>query len=153
MYSITQLTQEIRAIVHTRIQRKERIQPNWITQDIINTHPLIEGEDSDFYLCLGRETIREQVRKQISRFKLTPDKAVNINQQLVLPGYERLQVFYLIESDGEQIAIPLEQMSDAQRQAKIDELRAMGSGCYQHARELERYRDEHPAPPNHEVAA
>lgn len=145
MYSITLLAQEIRAIVHDRIQRKEPIQPNWITQEIINTHSLIEGEDSDFYLCVGRETIREQVRKQISRFKLSPDKALNVDQQLVLPGYERLQVFYLVESDGEQIAIPLERMSESQRQAKIDELRAMGAGCYQHARELERYDREHPA--------
>ncbi len=145
MYSISQLTHEIRATVDERIERKEPIQPNWIAQQILGNHSLIEGHDTDFYQCVAYETVREQVRKQISRFKLAPEQAAHVNRQLVLPGYERLQAFYLIESDGEQIAIPLVRMTSAQRKAKTDELRTMGDGCHQHADELERYDQEHPA--------
>jgi hypothetical protein len=145
MYSLSQLTQEIRALIDARIQSKHAIHPDWITQEILNNHADVDGEDSDFYLCVGKESVRAQVRQQINRFKLTPDKALNVDRQLVLPGYERLQSFYLIGADGEQIAMPLERMSAAQRQAKILELRAMGDGCHQHADELERYAAEHPA--------
>lgn len=144
MYSISQLNNEIRAVVDARIQCKEVIQPDWITQEIINHHPAIDGDDSDFYFCVGRETIRDQVRKQINRFKLTPEKASLASRQQVLPGYEYLQEFYLLESGGEQIAIPLVRMSTRQRKSKIKELRAMGDGCHLHADELERYDEEHP---------
>ncbi len=145
MYSISQLNQEIREAVDGRIQRKETIQPDWITQEIISRHQLIDGDDADFYVCVGRETIREQVRKQINRFKLTPEKASAASRQTVLPGYEYLQEFYLIESFGEQVAVPLERMSASQRKIKIVELRTMGDGCHQHADELERYDTEHPS--------
>lgn len=145
MYSISQLNQEIREAVDVRIQRKETIQPDWITQEIISKHSMIDGDDADFYMCVGRETVREQVRKQINRFKLTPEKASAAARQAVLPGYEYLQEFYLIESCGEQIAIPLERMTAYQRKSKIGELRTMGDGCHQHADELERYDAEHPS--------
>ena len=152
MYSVSQLTQEIRSVIDQRIEKKQPIHPDWVTQEIINRHSEIMGDDTNFYLCVGREAIRDQVRKQINRFRLTPEKALNLDQQLVLPGYERLQRFYLIESDSTQIAIPLEKMTNAQRKAKVIELRAMGDGCHQHADELERYDNEHPAP-TREVAA
>lgn len=153
MYSLSQLNQEIRVLVDARVQAHAAIHPDWITQEILNGHPDIDGVDSDFYLCVGRESVRAQVRQQINRFKLTPDKALYIDRQLVLPGYERLQVFYLIDADGEQVAIPIEQMSAGQRLAKIAELRAMGDGCHQHAAELERYAAEHPAPDEQDRAA
>lgn len=153
MYSISQLNQEIRTLVDARIQAKCAIHPDWITQEILNNHPDVDGDDSDFYLCVGKESVRSQVRQQINRFKLAPDKALHVDRQLVLPGYERLQVFYLIESEGEQVAIPLVRLSGSQRKAKIAELRAMGDGCYQHADELERYDAEHPASAERDRAA
>lgn len=144
MYSLSQLTQEIRAVVDGRIRQKQIIHPDWVTQEILNRHREIDGGDTDFYLCVGRETVRSQVRAQISRFKLAPEKALNIDRQLVLPGYEHLQLFYLIETNGVQMAVPLEQMTRSQRKAKAAELRAMGDGCHQHADELDRYDEEHP---------
>lgn len=153
MYKISHLTKEIRAIIDSRIQRNDPVKPDWVTKEILDAHQEISGDDSDFYFCLAREAIRDQVRKQINRFRLTPEQALVVDKQIVLPGFERLQRAYLIEINGDQIAIPIEKMTDAQLQTKITELEAMGDGCYQHATELKRYRDEHPAPPNHEVAA
>lgn len=144
MYSLAQLTQEIREIVDSKIKRREIINPDWVTQEIIGGHQEIEGSDSDFYLCVGRETIRAQVRGQINRFRLSPEKAIQVDRQLVLPGYERLQAFYLVGDGQAQIAIPLEKMTSPQRKAKASELRAMGAGCNQHADEIDRYDEEHP---------
>lgn len=59
--------------------------------------------------------------------------------QLVLEGFERLQKEYLIEEDGAQVSVPIEEMSDAQLMEKHAELRAMGDGCYLHADEILRY--------------
>ena len=36
--------------------------------------------------------------------------------------------------------IHIQDMTDAQLQAKADEYRAMGAGCFQHADEIDRYR-------------
>lgn len=145
MYSINQLVKEIRSVIDCRMSRKEPIHPDWVTQEIISSHQGVDGEDSDFYLCVGRETIRSQVRKQINRFALSPEKAIETDRQLVLPGYERLQAFYLVDIGGEQVAVPIERMTRPQRKAKATELRAMGDGCYQHADEMERYDAEHPS--------
>ena len=41
---------------------------------------------------------------------------------------------------SEQVAIRIQDMTDAQLQAKADEYRAMGAGCFQHADEIDRYR-------------
>ena len=144
MYTTNQLVQEIRIIIDSRISRRQTINPDWVTQEIMNQHQDFVGNDADFYQCVGRESIRDQVRKQINRFRVTPEKAKNIDRQLVLPGYQYLQQAYLIETGGEQIAIPLERLDCFQRKSKITELRAMGDGCYQHADELERYNAEHP---------
>lgn len=145
MYTINDLVLEIRALIDARIARREPVNPDWVTQEILNQHAQMDGPDSAFYRCVSRETVRTHVRQQINRFRVTPEKAQTIDRQLVLPGYQYLQQAYLIGADGEQIAMPLEQMSAAQRQAKIIELRAMGDGCHQHADELERYTAEHPA--------
>lgn len=147
MYKIGQLAKEIRAIVDGRIKRNMPVQPDWVVKEILDSHQEITGNDSDFYFCVAREAIRDQVRKQINRFRLSQEQAVAIDKQIVLPGFERLQRAYLIEIRGKQIAVPLEKMTSLQRQAKIAELQAMGDGCFQHAEELERYDSEHPAPP------
>ncbi|MFO1351885.1 MAG: hypothetical protein U1F68_14925 [Gammaproteobacteria bacterium] len=144
MYKVSDLVKEIREVIDARIKRGDLIHPDWVTQQVMVAHPEPLGDESDFYLCMARETVRDQVRKQIGRYKLSPEKALIKDRETLLPGFEHLQQAYLIDVQGEQIAVPLKQMNSAQRRAKIDELRAMGAGCYQHASELERYDDEHP---------
>lgn len=144
MYSMSELVKEIRDMTDSSVHRGVSVNPDWVTKQIIDQHSEITGDDSDFYLCTSKETVRDQVRKQLNRFKLSPDKALMADPQIVLPGFERLQRAYLIDIGEQQIAVPIEKMTFQQRQRKVAELRAMGAGCYLHANELERYNDEHP---------
>lgn len=144
MYSISQLVKEIAEITDHLVKQGIALHPDWVTQKIQSNHQNIEGDDSDFYTCVSKETIRDQVRKRINKFKIKPEQNSDVDRQLVMPGFERLQLAYVIEMDGTQIAVPLRIMSSAQRRAKSAELRAMGAGCYQHADEIDRYDEEHP---------
>lgn len=145
MYSMSQLVKEIASYTDDLVKRGATLHPDFVTQKILADHQSIEGNDSDFYTCVSKETIRDQVLKRIRKFKVKPESQIDPDSQIVIPGFEYVQIAYVIEADGEQIAVPLIKMTTAQRHAKAAELRAMGAGCYQHADELERYDSLYPA--------
>ena len=138
MYTMADLTREIAQELESLTSQRATLNRDWVVQAILSKHNDVAGEDEDFYRCASRKTVESAVRQQINRFDLraevTPDK------QLVLEGFERLQRYYAFEDRGVQIAIPVEDMTDAQLGAKQAELIAMGAGCYQHADEIGRYR-------------
>lgn len=144
MYKLSELVTEIRSITDRFIGHGATLHPDWITQEIMSNHSEIIGNDADFHLCVSRETVRNQVRRQINRYKNTPENAANPDKQLVLEGFQYVQRAYLIDANGDQVAIPIERMTSAMRKAKIEELRAMGRGCLRHADELERYDSAYP---------
>lgn len=144
MYSRNDLVNEIRAISDGFLKKGIAMHPDWVTDEIMKSHKDIKGDDADFYLLAARDTVRDEVRKQINRFKLSPEKALDIDRQLILDGFERLQIAYVIDISGTAVAISLKKMTSDQRRAKSSELRAMGAGCYQHADELDRYDDLSP---------
>jgi hypothetical protein len=78
------------------------------------------------------------VRQQIN--KMRPEPAGN-QQQLVMPGFERLQTHYLVERDKERVAVRIDHLTDDEIEAKACEQETMGRACFQHADELRRYRD------------
>ena len=137
MYSLSDLKQEIEQTIHS-MESQSRLHPEWITQAVMSRHSDLDGEDSDFYQCCTRAEVRSQVRKRLNQYKASADTGVD--RQIVLEGFERLQKRYLIPENGEQVAIRIQDMTDAQLQAKADEYRAMGAGCFQHADEIDRYR-------------
>lgn len=139
MYSMADLTREIAEAISTLMEQGQTLRREWIVQTILARHDDVEGEDADFYRCASRKTIEGAVRQQINRFE--PKAEVTPDRQLVLEGFERLQRYYALEERGELIAIPVDAMTDAQLEAKQAELIAMGAGCYQHAEEIQRYRD------------
>lgn len=144
MYKLSDLVNEIRSITDRSIRNGETLHPDWVTQEIMANHCGVDGDDADFHLCVSRETVRDQVRRQINRYKNTPESAANPDKQLVLEGFSYVQRAYLVDVKGTQVAIPIERMTSAMRKAKIDELRAMGRGCMRHADELERYDAAYP---------
>jgi len=138
MYSTADLTAEIELVIEQlEANHARKLHPDWITQAVMYRHTGIDGEDADFYQCVGRAHVREAVRQRLNRFRAKAE--VEADKQLVLEGFERLQKRYLITEDGEQVAIRVQDMTSAQRKLKANELRTMGAGCYQHADELERY--------------
>jgi len=153
MYSINELGQEIAGCIDTAIANGQKIHPKWVTQQILCNHPDIEGEDADFYKVVGKDSVYDHVRRRINRFKLAPENELEVDSQLTLPGFKRVQKAYLTEIEGVPIAIPVDRLSSPQRLAKVRELRLMGAGCYAHADELERYDRDHPNPDPETIAA
>lgn len=144
MYTMSDLTAEIEGVIED-LERNQasRLDRDWITQQVISQHPDVEGDDADFYACITREKVRDAVRSRLNRYKAKAE--VSPDPQLILAGFERLQRYYAFEDGQQQVAIRIEDMTDAQLEAKERELMAMGAGCYQHADELRRYRDKRKA--------
>ena len=112
-----------------------------MTQRICNDYAHIDGADAQFWRCAGREYIRNEIRKRLNRFTAKPE--LQADPQLVLPGHNRLQQWYLLDQDdGESVAVRVDLMTDAQVLQKARELEAMGQGCFDHARELRVYLEQ-----------
>lgn len=136
MYTLANLNAEIETLIE-QMDGVSRLRPDWITHTIMDQHKDIDGADSDFFRCVGREQVRDAVRARLSRYRVTP--LLQPDPQMVFEGFNRLQQRYLVPEDGEQVAIRVEDMTGQQRRAKASELRAMGAGCYEHADELDRF--------------
>jgi hypothetical protein len=136
MFEPNQLAQDIEQAIASMQGRKH---PEWITQAVCDKHRDINGADADFWTVAGRAEIRSRVRAALNRFKVKAE--VEPNRQIVLAGFERLQTHYLVEDDGEYVAIPVQEMTDGQWDAKEREFESMRDGLAQHLAEIRRYRD------------
>mgnify|MGYP000252018536 CR=1 FL=1 len=135
MFEPSQLSQDIEKVIEATTGRKH---PEWITQAVCDMHRDVHGPDADFWTVIGRAEIRERVRAAINRFKVKA--TAEPDRQIVLSGFERLQTHYLVEEDGAQVAIPVQDMTDAHWDAKEREFASMLDGLAQHLAEIRRYR-------------
>jgi hypothetical protein len=117
---------------------------DWIVHQIITEHPLAEWSDSDFYECCAYTAVRGYTRAVYRDMRQGDIAAEAEDRQLVFPGFERLQRRYIIERDGDMVAVALEAMTDAEIAAKVSELRRDAQGCLRHADELERFKHDRP---------
>lgn len=115
----------------------ERMPAMWIVQKVLKLHVKPKGKDADFYLCCAHGHVRAVVRQTLQRMR--GEEGEEASEQLIFPGFQRLQRRYIIDQGGELLAVPLEQMTRDEIQQKIGELHRMAHGCLTHARELERY--------------
>lgn len=135
---------EINAHLDRLAQNNERWIASWITTAVCNDHAggLREGEESHFWRWGTAHCVRELVRKQINaRAGSSPEHQQQ--DQFTLAGFERthLQRYYMVERDDQEQGVPVTQLTDSEIDAKAREYRAMGTACYAHADELERYKD------------
>jgi len=137
MYSNNDIIDEIRGVIDALEDHQHGV-PSWITQGIVSEHSEIEGADKDFYLLCAYAHVRTLVAKELNRFKVCPDSETD--PQGVLPGFKRLQKRYLVKRDGEQLAVPVGQLTDEEIDEKIGELGKMSAGLSEHMNELRRYK-------------
>lgn len=139
MYSFAEVQREIAAKIEwLKDNNGPVLHPDWITQAVMADHADVDGKDADFHLCCSRAQVRNEVRQQLNKFK--PQETPTATQ-LVLEGFERLQHYYLVPRDGEQVAVRIDELSDEEIDAKAEEQETMGRACFQHADELRRYKD------------
>lgn len=134
------LTAEIDSVIETLRLAGNRLEARWIANEICSRHMagLTDGEDADFWRFCGYMECREQVRRRISRIE-GKDALERVAQQHLLPGFEHLQSYYVVKRDGEDIGVPVGDMTDDELAAKATTYRAMGKACFAHAREIDRF--------------
>jgi hypothetical protein len=134
------LEREVRTIIRERIDKGLLTNPDWVTDAVVSGHKEISGNDKDWYRLCAYAHIRGVARKVVQMYKAGPQS--EIAEQLIMDGFRYLQRAYLVERRKKQTVIPTDRLTSAEIAAKIQELRAMGQGCFEHADELSNYLQE-----------
>lgn len=133
------ITSEIRKLIADKVSAGEQTRVPWITQEVLDRHADIEGGDTPFYLICARAHIKDIVRACIAKYDT---KTPSDDRQLILAGFEHLQVAYTVERHGETTLVPVDQITDAELLARAAEYDDMARGCRAHAREIRKYVEE-----------
>ncbi len=143
---MTYTDKEIRTKINTKLGALEDQgmpwHATWIAHAICHDHEsgLAKHRHSDFWKWGGYKATREMTRRCISD-RTTPDKGSEQKPQLELPGFDHLQQYYMVERNGDELGVPIFQMTDEEVEAKAAQLRTMGEACFAHSDELLRFKD------------
>lgn len=143
MYSEGDLQREANSLVDSYLKVGLQSDPNWMTQAILNRHPLpddFEGEHREFSDICRFNHVRAAVRKAVNRYKV--ENGPQEDKQLVLPGFDHLQRGYLVTRDKQQVLVPVDLLTDEEIEGKALEYERMAEGCRAHAKELRQYMRE-----------
>lgn len=133
----TRLNEEIES-AYQEINRPD-ISKSDLVRSVVDEHLDLAGQDSEFARRCVEWTIEQHVRKFFNLFKAKP-----VDTERPLPGMEgfkRLQKAYLLPREGEQKIVLLHAMTEEEMTEQSKMYRTMGAGCYEHADELDRFRD------------
>jgi hypothetical protein len=143
-----ELEQEIRGTIDRTIDAARAMPTAWIVQKVVENHhpPGSEVLPFDRLCAYGhvRYTVRQVVRRNRSASDDDDDAVDDFGEprQQTLPGFTHVQKEYVINRNGEGQVVLTEEMTYAEIGTKIEEIETMGQGCFDHARELRRYRDK-----------
>lgn len=143
MYSASDLRADVRQIIETSLAASQALPQHEIVATVLLHHPFPagwSGPDREFADLCCADRIRHEARKQLREFKAAP--AGSTEPPLPFPDLEYVQRAYVIARNGEPTIVPLHLMTDAELDAKADEIEAMSRGTARHAAELRRYRAE-----------
>lgn len=124
---------EVRELIAGKIAAGQVVIVDWVTREVIGAHADIEGSDADFYLGCASAHVKEIVKRVVGKYDAAKGR---IEEQLVLEGYEYLQVAYSVEREGGTVLVPVDQLTDAEIEDRAKEYDAMAVGCRVHADEL-----------------
>ena len=112
----------------------------WVAHHICKVHSdgIAENEHSDFWRHCTYVECRRQVTECIN--KRAGDKPSRDSEQLKLNGWDHLQAYYVVTRDGEDVGIPVSELTDEEIEAKATLYRKMADACQAHADELDRFR-------------
>jgi len=134
------IAKEVEVLVQNKIDKHQVVKVAWVTKEVVLKHDGIRGVDREWYQVCAYAHVRDVVGEVARRYKVTPKE--ESDTQILLPGFERLQVAYTITRGEESQIVPVDMLTHEERKAKSAELRRMGSGCFLHADEMDRYDQE-----------
>jgi len=135
MFSEKDLFDEVQAIVDAN---QCAIKTDWLANSVMSRHSDISGSDKDFYVLCAWAHVKTAVRAVVRRYR--PEATEEPDRQIVLPGFDRLQVKYHVERNDESYLVPIDELTDQEIDAKAAEYERMAEGCRLHAAELRRYK-------------
>lgn len=139
MISQKQLEEEITQIIEDAAASGQVLPVSWLIQSVLKNWASPGGDDADRWSLCAQEHVRATVRRVSNRYMFGSGEAIGGDTQPVLEGFDRIQRAYFVKHDGERCLVPTDQLAQDEDEAKIQELKAMASGCEQHAEELRRY--------------
>lgn len=141
--SQAQLSAEINNLLDALQEEGREWHATWITHEICNRHSegLADNDHRDFWRHCGYSDCRREVTRCINRRAGDNPKEADL-AQLKLPGYEHLQRYYVVKRDDEDVGVPIYDLTDDEVAGKAAMYRAMGTACFAHAKELERFREQ-----------
>jgi hypothetical protein len=128
---------EVRKFIADKIANGEQIVVEWLTNEIIRSKSSIDGEDVPFYRTCAFSHVKDVVRRSVGKYdqrSLTADR-----NQIVMDGFEHLQVAYTVSRNSDVVLVPVNQLTDAELLARAVEYDDMARGCRKHAFEIREY--------------
>lgn len=127
---------EVRKLISDRLAADQMVAVDQITYEIVSQHELVIGSDRDFFLGCAHAQVKEVVKKCVAKYDSPRARA---DDQLVLRGYERLQVAYSIDRGNGPVLVPITLMTDAELEGRASEFVGMIDGLRVHIREIREF--------------
>lgn len=144
-----QVRQEISARVEALASNGQRLVPDWIAHEICNSHVdglNAESEESGFWRQGGYHSVRAETGQYLRKY-YSADTITDDGRQRSLPGFSFVQTHYIVDRDGDEIAIPTPDLTTDEIKAIVSRIRATAGALFAHADELERYEQTRDPPP------
>lgn len=138
-----QLVTEINVKLDALAGEKKPWEPRWVAHAILGDHDEAGLKKKlprhhDFWSFCGYAETRREATRVINKRAGIRDETED--REPVFPGFERLQRYYVVKRNGEEIGVAIEDLTDAELESKAAEYRSQADGCNRHANELDRYR-------------
>lgn len=133
------LVGEISSVIDQLMADKIVIDPRSVASMVCSSHNEELMEEAPFSTHNNYTNVRREVRAVMSKKLVVSED--NFNSQLTIEGTKYVQKYYSINRDGEQLGIPVDQLTKEEVKDKAAHLRKMGRACLLHATELEEYTE------------
>lgn len=136
---------EIALTVHKWRDANRVLVPQFITHEIITLREASglarTNENTEFFKYYAYKGHRQDVGSYISKEFPDADDKKPDKKQYVMDGFEYVQRYYIVKRDGDDVAVPVDAMTDVEIDARTQLLRRRGQTCLAHADELARYKE------------
>lgn len=137
----------IAAEINAELDRCAAENLGWRAEFIANaicskhTEGLASGDHKDFWSWCGYSTVRDATRRAINK-RAGDHPEADKEEQFILPGYDHVHRYYVVNRGGDDIGVPVHQLTDDEIDQKASLYRSMGRSCFNHSRELQRFKHE-----------
>lgn len=142
MQQNNQLMVEIHAVLDELEKKREPWIATWVAHHILESHDSGTYEsDADqlFWRSTSYETVRKRVTQAINN--RAGDREVPNDEQIMLPGWERLQAYYVVERNGDQVGLPVWDLTDDELDKKSCLYRSFATANMKHADEIDQFKE------------